>query len=312
MRLTRTAPQQAVPDEEQTGAWPAGRRDGYTGQFETAPFEPDVFGTGRSDAAAFDGARGGADENQDAYDDRGGRRHSHRASRHRYDDVDAAEDIDDYGHRGRRRWPIVTGSLALLVVLIAGGAYGAWWYNQQQYYVGVHDGYVSIFRGTNQSVAGFGLSSLLTPSTLKVSQLGVSDQATISQTISKGSVADAKALINELQTGTDKCQGEWMALATWQARNVTYQSELASAAAAKHSKTKTKTKVPAPVNPGPAPAAPDAATCAPASAFGIPASALPGTQDVAPATTHATPPTKAASPKSTASVKKSATPTATA
>src|SRR5271168_514196 len=37
MRLTRTTPQPAVPDEQSTGMWPAGRRDGYTGQFDTAP-----------------------------------------------------------------------------------------------------------------------------------------------------------------------------------------------------------------------------------------------------------------------------------
>ena len=46
MRLTRTAPQPAVRDEQSTGVWPAGRRDGYTGQFDTAPFETDGFGTG--------------------------------------------------------------------------------------------------------------------------------------------------------------------------------------------------------------------------------------------------------------------------
>ncbi len=66
----------------------------------------------------------------------------------------------------------MTGALVLLVLLLGGGAYGAWWYNQQQYYVGVQDGYVAIFRGTNQSLAGISLSSLLTRSTLKVSQLG--------------------------------------------------------------------------------------------------------------------------------------------
>src|SRR5579859_6638781 len=40
MRLTRTAPQQAVPDEPTTGVWPAGGyRDGYTGTFDSPAFE---------------------------------------------------------------------------------------------------------------------------------------------------------------------------------------------------------------------------------------------------------------------------------
>jgi PPM family protein phosphatase len=308
MRLTRTTPQPAVRDEPTTGVWPAAGREGYTGQFDTAPFEADGFGTGpgtgRFDRAGFDGAPG---EDEDDYDDRGGRRRSNRGSRHRYDDIDGDVD-DDYGHRGRRRWPIVTGALVLLVVLLGGGAYGAWWYNQQQYYVGLHNGYVAIFRGTNQSVAGIGLSSLLAPSTLKVSQLGTNDQNTISQTISKGSVADAEALITQLQSVADQCHAQWTALATWQAQSVRYQAELAKAA-----KSKPKVKVPASANPGPMPAVPDTANCAPASAFDIPASALPAQAGGTGASASPTPsviPTPRPSATSTTSVKKSATPRA--
>jgi hypothetical protein len=193
--------------------------------------------------------------------------------RRRSDDRYGVRDDDydeDYGEPGRRRWPIVTGVLVLLVILLGAGVYGAWSYNQRQYYVGVHDGYVSIFRGTNQSVAGIGLSSLLVPSTLKVSQLGASDQGTISQTSSEGSLTGAQAGVNQLQLGEDKCHAQWIALATWQAQSIRYQSELATAAA-----SKPKIKVSPSANPGPMPAVPDTASCAPASAFGIPASALP-------------------------------------
>jgi serine/threonine protein phosphatase PrpC len=307
MRLTRTAPQPAVPDEQSTGVWPAGPRDGYTGQFNTSPFETDGFGadTGpnRFDRTGFDGVPG---EDEDGYGDRGGRR-SNRGSRHRYDDIDVDggvdNDDDDYGHRGRRRWPIVTGSLVLLVILLGGGAYGAWWYNQQQYYVGVHDGYVAIFRGTNQNVAGISLSSLLIPTTVKFSQLGTNDQGTISQTISEGGVPDAEALITQLQSGAKQCQAQWTALTTWQTQNVKYQGELATAA---KSTSKTKPKVPASDSPGPMPLVPDAATCAPASAFGVPASALPAAASGA--ITSASP---SASATPSASGKKSATPRAT-
>ena len=112
----------------------------------------------------------------------------------------------------------------LLVLLLGGGAYGAWWYNQQQYYVGVQDGYVAIFQGTNQSVAGMSLSKLLTRSTLQVSQLGLNDQGTLAQTISKGSVNDAKALIDTLQAHPTSCHRQWTALAAWQAQSVKYQT----------------------------------------------------------------------------------------
>ncbi len=180
-----------------------------------------------------------------------------------------------YGHRGRRRWPIVTGALVLLVLLLGGGAYGAWWYNQQQYYVGVQDGYVAVFQGTNQSVAGMSLSKLLTRSTLQVSQLGLNDQNTLTQTISKSSVTDAKSLIDGLQNQADLCHQQWTALATWQAKTVSYN---AAVARDKASKAKPKPTVPASDAPGPQPATPDPDSCAPASAFGIPASALPGAQ----------------------------------
>jgi PPM family protein phosphatase len=316
MRLTRTTPQPAVRDEQSTGVWPAAPRDGYTGQFDTAPFEADGFGTGpnRFDRTGLGGAPG---QDEDDYDDRGGRHRGNRGSRHRYDDdIDADGDADDgaYVHRGRRRWPIVTGALVLLVILLGGGAYGAWWYNQQQYYVGVHDGYVAIFRGTNQSVAGVSLSSLVAPSTLKVSQLGANDTGTISQTISKSSVADAELLINQLQSAVNQCRAQWTALATWQAQGVKYQSELVTAA---HSKP--KIKVPASAKPGPMPTVPEPSNCAQASAFGIPAAALPAqaggtgvnTTPSPSATPKATPKT---TPKATpsASAKKSATPRATA
>jgi protein phosphatase len=305
MRLTRTAPQQATPDDSPTGTWPGGPRDAYTGSFDTAGFETDGyggrgdgFGTGRFDTKGFERVPGDEDD-EDEYDEPGGGRRGHRASRHRYDDD------DDYGHRGRRRWPIVTGALVLLVLLLGGGAYGAWWYNQQQYYVGVQNGYVAVFQGTNQSLAGMSLSKLLTTSTLKVSQLGLTDQNSLTQTISKSSVTDAKNLIDGLQNQADQCHQQWTALATWQAKTVSYNAAVAKD---KASKAKPKPTVPAADAPGPMPSTPDPDGCAPASAFGIPASALPGAQSAAPATTPTVKPS--VSPTPTASAKKSSTPAA--
>jgi PPM family protein phosphatase len=283
MRLTRTAPQPMTPEESATGAWQAGPRDGYTGSFDTAGFETDGyggrgdgFGNGRFDTKGFERVPGDSGD-EDEYDEPGGGRQGRRGSRHRYDDDD-----DNYGHRGRRRWPIVTGALVLLVLLLGGGAYGAWWYNQQQYYVGVQDGYVAVFQGTNQSLAGMSLSKLLTTSTVKVSQLGLTDKNTLAQTISKGSAGDANQLITGLQNQVTLCHGQWTALATWQAKTVSYNAAVARDRA---SKAKPKPTVPASEAPGPMPSTPDPDSCAPASAFGIPASALPGSQPVQPATT---------------------------
>ncbi len=279
-RLSRTAPQPTLPEEPTTGVWPAGDRDGYTGTFDAQSFDPGApAGFERTerpadrdgrirDTAAYEHVDGyaGLDGDRDTAQAGGRARRpgGHRATRRDYD-----ED-GDYERRGKRRWPIVSAALALLVLLVGGGGYGFWRYNQSQYYVGEQDGFVAIFRGTNQNLAGISMSSLVQRTTLSVSQLTSGDQAAVAQTISQGSVNSAQLVVDQLKTHATDCQQQWSALAAWQTRNATYQRELVAARG-------TKTKVPAQDNPGmePTPADPD---CAPATAFGIPASALPTAQ----------------------------------
>ena len=163
-----------------------------------------------------------------------------------------AQDKDDDLH-GKRRWPVVTPALVLLVLLVllaGGGGYGFWRYNQSQYYVGVdQDGYVAIFRGTDQVLAGISLSSIAQRSHLKAGELRGGDQAALSQTIAQGSASDARLLVVELASQVNECRQQWRAVAAYQAR-------LKGAA-------KSKGKAPGD-DPGPRPAAPEAADCAPA------------------------------------------------
>jgi protein phosphatase len=263
LRLARTAPQQVVPDDAPPGDWsngfhsPAGQAQGLaaTGQAGQLTDEPGV-GTGR---------------------------HSHRARRHRLDDD------DDYApqHDGRRRWPIVTTLLVVLVLFILGGLYGGWRYIQGQYFIGVQNGNVAIFRGVNQNLAGISLSSLVQRyDNLPVAQVVPSDQAMIHQTITESSLTAAQSLVGQIQSGVTSCHQKWQELVTWNSADQRYQQELALYKA-KQTKTPPKNK------PGPQPATPDITECAPASAFGIPATALPtGQQPV-------TQPSKAPSARST-------------
>jgi len=252
MRLTKTTPQQALPGDDETRTW---NNNGYNGH----------------------GGRPAAEDTGT------GPRHSHRARRR------PDEDDDDYAqhHEGRRRWPIVTTLLVLLVLLIGGGLYGGWRYIQGQYYVGVQNGNVAIFRGVNQNLAGISLSTLIQRTNLPVSQMVASDQGMLRQTIPASSLTDAQSLVTGIQGRVTACRQKYEALAQWKIAEARYQGEFA----AFHAK---RTKIAPTGNPGPQPSAPDAADCAPSSAFGIPATALPGSQ---PTVTPTITPTATATPK---------------
>ena len=200
--------------------------------------------------------------------------------------------------RHKRRWPIVTGVLVLLVLVVGGGLVVGWQYVRGQYYIGVQAGHVAVFRGVDQDVAGISLSSLAQAyPNLPVAQLDSDSQGQVSQTISYSSLQGAQAVIQRLQQQVTQCHQGYQALAAWQTQNLQYQSALATYNKLPPAQ-KRKARKPAPL---PAePASPPAAECAPSTAFGIPASALPGaaTQGAAPASANpnssVAPPSKAA------------------
>jgi serine/threonine protein phosphatase PrpC len=306
-----TTPQPAVPGEPATGIWPAagpGYRDGYTGAFETASFGAASIGDPALRQGSYQGSGFAAgtrretasfeqvdfDQPDGQLDPRAARgRGRRRGGRHHRNGED-----DDYGQRrGRRRYPIVWTALVLLVLLVAGGGYAGWLYNQSLYYVGVSNGHVAIFRGSNQNLAGISLSSLVSTSALPVRELRASDQATLAQTIPQGNLTKATQLIGQLQGQAGQCARQWRQVAAWPAKNAKYQAELRAA-----KKSKGKIKVNPADNPGPQPTAPDAASCASATAFGITVPTAPPVTSPSPKPRSST-----AKPTAKASVRPSAT-----
>jgi protein phosphatase len=71
-----------------------------------------------------------------------------------------SDDAEDEFTGSRRRWPVVTTILVVLVALVAGGFYIGYRATQGQYYLGADGGQVSIFRGINEKIAFISLSSV--------------------------------------------------------------------------------------------------------------------------------------------------------
>jgi PPM family protein phosphatase len=259
LRLAQTAPQPVVSDDATPDDW----TNGYHG--------------GQAQAQAMGQPQAGQNGRLTDEPDTGTGRHSHRARRNRVDDDD-----DDYTQprEGKRRWPIVTTLLVVLVLLVGGGLFGGWQYVRGQYYIGVQDGNVAIFRGVNQNLAGISLSSLVQRYNLPVNQVVPGDQAMIRQTITAGNLTAAQTVVSQLQSGVATCRQKWQALVSWQTKEQSYLQAL-SAYEARRTKTGTAPKNTA----GPQPPTPAAAECAAASAFGITASALPGSQPTTAPTT---------------------------
>jgi PPM family protein phosphatase len=75
-------------------------------------------------------------------------------------DGDDEEDHEEDLGGTRRRWPVVTTVLSVLVLLIAGGLYAGWQYTRGQYYVSSDGQQVIIYQGIPQKIGPLNLSSV--------------------------------------------------------------------------------------------------------------------------------------------------------
>jgi PPM family protein phosphatase len=80
------------------------------------------------------------------------------------------EDADDFDEP-RRRWPLVTSILVVLVVLIAAGFYFGYRSIQGNYYLAADGSHVSIYRGVSQKIAFVSLSSVYQKTTVLTSEV---------------------------------------------------------------------------------------------------------------------------------------------
>ena len=194
-----------------------------------------------------------------------GARHGHRARPQR-----GAEPT------GRRRWPIVTTALLVLVAVILGGGYIAWRWSQNQYYVAADsNGQVVIYRGINQRIAGVSLSSPYRLTGIPLAQVPSNYQQTVKTAYASGSLAEVQRIVANVRSAVNACRGQYQTLQAWATADNAYTKYQAEAALAKRKKPPTgiASLGPQPPKPGPQPSG-AAAMCPPSQEFGIPASAL--------------------------------------
>jgi protein phosphatase len=172
--------------------------------------------------------------------------------------------------RGRRRWPIVTTSLVVLLAVVIGGGYVAWRWSQDQYYVGADSKgqEVVIFRGVNQHIAGISLSHPYHGTGISLTQVPPSYQQTVKATDAASSLKGAQAIVANIRSAVTKCQQGYTALQQWVVEDNAYQAKVTLA----RKNHKSAKDIKAIQGPGPRPPAPS--MCQPSTAFGIAADAL--------------------------------------
>ncbi|HUX69036.1 MAG TPA: Stp1/IreP family PP2C-type Ser/Thr phosphatase [Cellulomonadaceae bacterium] len=110
---------------------------------------------------------------------------------------DASDDDAPRPRRRRIRALLVT----LLVLVVLGGAgFAGYRWTQTQYYVGVSDGTVAIYRGIDQSLGPVHLSRIVEESGLPVSSLAPFVQDRLAQGIEASSLADARSRVQIIRT----------------------------------------------------------------------------------------------------------------
>jgi len=105
----------------------------------------------------------------------------------------------------RRRWLVRALASAVVLAILAAGAYAAWTWSQQQFYVGAAGPDVAIYRGLPQDIGPVTMSRVYERQHLPLSQLPEYSQQQVRSTITADDLADARAKVGELRSQAVAC-----------------------------------------------------------------------------------------------------------
>jgi PPM family protein phosphatase len=167
----------------------------------------------------------------------------------------------------RRRWPIMTAALAVLVAVVAVCGYEVVQWTQRQYYLGDSNGQVVIYRGISDPTTflWLNLSHVYSQTGIPLREVPTNYQQTVTTAYATGSLSHVRQALGTISHAVQACQSQYQAQQFWVAAEDKYRAEVAKANAAHKPTTGFR-------NPGPEPSV--GPMCQPAVAFGIAPSTL--------------------------------------
>jgi protein phosphatase len=127
-------------------------------------------------------------------------------SREAAGDTDEDITLADEGPRsGPARWLRRAAVALLVLIVVGGGAYAAYDWSQRQFFVGAYRGDVAIYQGVSQNLGPITLSHVRTASDVLVDALPDFYRAKVQDTISKDTLGEAQALVDQLRAEASQC-----------------------------------------------------------------------------------------------------------
>ena len=126
-------------------------------------------------------------------------------SREAAGDTDEDITLADEGPAGPARWLRRAAVALLVLIVVGGGAYAAYDWSQRQFFVGAYRGDVAIYQGVSQNLGPITLSHVRTASDVVVNDLPDFYRTKVQDTISKDTLSDAQALVDQLRAEAAQC-----------------------------------------------------------------------------------------------------------